>query len=112
MKQFEDIKKQMPYSESREYLDRLIELSTDNAILQTSRPSVIKTMWRPLVSAAAVVLLLLAVGLTQFRTSEEPVAVVQQEQQDKGPIDDFLNNLSDDEAQLLAYYDIVEVPEY
>jgi hypothetical protein len=31
---------------------------------------------------------------------------------DNGPIDDFLNTLSDDEAQLLAYYDIDEIPEY
>lgn len=108
---FDDIQKRMPYAESEDYLEQLIEKSTEQAILQAKKPKATVRMLRPLMSAAAVVVLLLAIGLTQFRSYEEPVAEVQVEQ-DLGPIDEFLNHLTDDEAQLLAYYEIEDFPEY
>lgn len=124
MKQVDDIQKRMPYAESEEYLDQLISKATEKAIEQARQP---KTKVRSLhtsIAAAAAALLLVAIGVTQFRSNEEQLATVEQEsimlladnevatEQDLGPIDEFLNGLSDEEAQLLAYYDIEEIPEY
>ncbi len=117
MKQFEDIKKRMPYAESEDYLKQLIEQSTETAIRKAARPKAQVRTLRAVIAAAAVAVLLLAIGLTQFKNDDQQMAMVQQNEQelvaaDNGPIDDFLDTLSDDEAQLLAYYELDEVPEY
>ena len=126
MKQFDEIKKQMPYIERKEYLDQLIQRATDNAIRQhqttgrSGQRTATISILRPLMAVAAVALVLIAIGITTFRSPSVNVAQSQQEQaelmavndQENGPIDDFLNTLTDDEAQLLAYYDIEEIPEY
>lgn len=126
MKQFDDMQKRMPYAESKDYLDRLIEQSTEKAIRQATQPKAEVRQLRPLLAVAAAVALLLAIGITQFRSHDEQMLAMQQEQetlglladnsqeegQERGPIDDFLSNLTDDEAQLLAYYEWEDVPEY
>ncbi len=123
MKEFENIQKRMPYSESEEYLDKLVEKATEKAIRQgkTTKPQIRRIY---IVMAAAAVLLLLTIGVTQFHTQEEQLAMVQQEStslmadnstttaEDPGPIDDFLNGLSDEEVQMLAYYEMDVIPEY
>lgn len=127
MKQFDDIQKRMPYSESEDYLNRLIEQSTEQAIQQSAQPKARVRYLRPLiVSAAAAVALLLVVAITQWRPASDPLAEAELPQDtialaadntlmanaSDGPIDEFLNALSDDEAQLLSYYNIDEMPEY
>ena len=127
MKQFEDIKKQMPYSESQNYLDRLIEQSTEKAISQGRKPKAKVFSLRPVVTAAAAaIVLLLVVGITQFRNQSDSLADAQSAEDTlalaadshlladatTGPIDDFLNSLTDDEAQLLTSFEIEEIPEY
>ncbi len=117
MKQFEDIQKRMPYAESEDYLKQLIDRTTETAIKKADRPKAQVRSLRTVIAAAAVALLLLAIGLTQFKSDDQQLALVQQQEQelvgtDNGPIDEFLNDLSDDEAQLLAYYDLEEIPEY
>ncbi len=124
MKEFEEIQKRMPYAESEDYLDNLVTSATEKAIRQgqTSKAKV-----RPLYSAlaaAAAALLLVTIGVTQFRSSDEQIAIAEQESltllaenttesaEDRGPIDDFLYSLSDEEVQMLAYYEMVDIPEY
>ena len=111
MKQFDETQKRMPYAESKDYLDSLIERATEQAIRQPAKPKTVVHHLRPLLAAASVVLLLVALGVTMFDFSgwgrdDQYVA------QDLGPIDEFLNSLTDDEVQLLAYYDMDEFPEY
>ena len=109
MKEFEHIGKKMPYQESPEYLNQLIERTTETAIRQSQRP---KAVVRPLlrsVAAAAVAVLLVFVGVSVWSPTAEQ-QVVQSEM--ASPVDDFLNSISDEEVQLLAYYDIDDVPEY
>lgn len=103
---FNDIKKRMPYCESGEYLDNLIEASTQKAISQqvmTKR----NRRWR-LSAAAAVALLIVGIGITLFngRISQQVLM------SDQGPLDEFLSSLSDEEAAQLTFYDIEEIPEY
>jgi len=126
MKQFEDFKKQIPYSESQDYLKHLIEQSTEKAISQGRKPKAKVLSLRPVVTAAAALALLLVVGITQFRDQSDSLADVQYVEDtlalaadshlladaSNGPIDDFLNSLTDDEAQLLTSFEIEEIPEY
>jgi hypothetical protein len=126
MKQFEDFKKQIPYSESQDYLKHLIEQSTEKAISQGRKPKAKVLSLRLVVTAAAALALLLVVGITQFRDQSDSLADVQYVEDtlalaadshlladaSNGPIDDFLNSLTDDEAQLLTSFEIEEIPEY
>lgn len=104
---FNDIGKKMPYKEREEYLDVLIDKATENAInhqVQTNRRSQLGVM---LVSAAAVALLVIGIGLTLFKGDVKPATIG-----DQGPLDEFLNTLSDEEAAQLTFYEIEEIPEY
>ncbi len=130
MKEFEDIQKRMPYNESEDYLDQLVERATDKAIREGRKSYFQKILTpnvRPLyagVAAAATVLLLVTIGITQVRTQDEQLAITEQESvslmadnkttsaEDAGPIDEFLNGLSDEEVQMLAYYELEDIPEY
>ena len=108
MKQFEEIGKSLPYTESEQYLDQLISRSAERAIKQA--PSHTIVLRRLLYSVAAAAIILLAiVGVTQFSTKDTP-QVAQTEQE--SPIDQFLDGITDEEAQMLAYYDIEDIPEY
>ncbi len=124
MKQFEDIQKKMPYAESEDYLDRLVQKATEEAIRKGKQPATKMRSIYTVVATAAAVLLLFTVGITQFRSHDDQIATIQQETstliadnssvstEEPGPIDEFLNNLSDEEAQLLAYYEMEDIPEY
>ena len=103
---FNNIGKKMPYRESEEYLDNLIDVTIEKAIHQAStrrrqRVGII------IASAAAVALLVVGIGLTLFNGQSDPVAI-----SDQGPLDEFLSTLSDEEAAQLSFYEIEEIPEY
>jgi len=108
MKEFQDISKAMPYAESKDYINKLISDSTETAINKAKSPRKSSThMW---IAAAIATLLLAGVGITYFH---QPSASDQFTAEDtNGPIDNFLNNLTDEEAQMIAYYEIEEIPEY
>lgn len=111
MKDFENIGKRMPYAESDDYVSQLVERTTEKALRQQGRAKTISLRVRLL--AAAVVLLLAGIGIAYYNkvtTPLPPKTLVAENT--TGPIDDFLNSLSDEDAQLLAYYDIEEIPEY
>ena len=102
-----DIGKRMPYRESGEYLDNLIDATTEKAIAQHATA---KKHWRAIrqAAAAAVVLLVVGLGIALFNVkSSQQVTMSNQ-----GPLDEFLSTLSDEEAAQLTYYEIEEIPEY
>lgn len=120
MKELQNIGKKMPYRESQEYLDELIARTTEQAIRKDPRNATV----RPLVkyaAAAAIVALLVFAGITLWSPSQQPVvaelltdtiATTTTEIEGEGPIDEFLDGISDDDAQLLAYYEIEDEVEY
>lgn len=127
MKQFEDIQKRMPYAESEAYLNRLIEHSAEQAIRQAGKPKPRMLPLRPIItSAAAAIVLLLVVAITQLRPAGQQLTKITSQQDtigwatdntlladaSDGPIDDFLDELTDDEAQLLVYYEFADMSDY
>ncbi len=64
-------------------------------------------MW--IVSAVASVAILAGIGIISFHdtTSVFPTA-----ENETSPIDQFLNDLTDEEVQMIAYYEIEDIPEY
>ena len=107
--QLNDIGKRLPYQESEEYLNELIDAKTENAIRLQGRANTRKR-WRIMAaSAAAVVLLLIGFGVSLMHDPAwQPIVA----QSSDGPLDDFLNSLSNEEAAQLPYYEIEEIPEY
>jgi len=109
MKDFENIGKRMPYNENDDYVSQLVSRATEHALGQPRQVS-LRHQWTLWAAAAAVVVLIAGAGLTYYNK----VLVTQEltAQQETGPIDQFLNGLTDDEAQQLAYYEIEDIPEY
>lgn len=104
-----DIGKKMPYTESQEYLDGLIDRTTEQAVKQhvVTRS---RRRWGVMVaSAAAVALLLVSIGLTVMNNESQRPDVTLQTQ---SPIDEFLSSLTDEEVAQLPYIEIEEIPEY
>lgn len=93
----------MPYHESEQYLDELIERST-KAAMQKRMP-----ILRYATIAAAVILLWNIIPAPDSGiTCQNSIA-----QADKtGPIDKFISSLTDEEAEQIICYDIEEIPEY
>jgi len=116
MKEVQNIGKRMPYAESEDYLNGLISQATEQAILQGARgkeqgasgKTRVIRMW--MAAAAAALVLIGGVAITYFHQNDTEELVA--EQTTTGPIDHFLDNLTDDEAQQLAYYEIEDIPEY
>lgn len=106
---FNDIGKRLPYEENEDYLNKLIEEMTERAIQQQSRSKRFTRLAIMITSAAAVVLLIVGIGISVFNTSNKADYTVLSSE---GPIDEFLNSLSDEEVAQLPYYEIEEIPEY
>ncbi|MBQ9556749.1 MAG: hypothetical protein IJV05_11055 [Muribaculaceae bacterium] len=104
---FQDIGKRLPYSESDEYLDGLIERTTEGALRQRSA-SPVKRHW-VLIASAAAALLVIGIGVKLLNHGSQSPTVTMQS---SGPIDEFLNTLTDEEVAMLPYYEIEEIPEY
>ena len=104
-----DIGKKMPYHESEAYLGHLIEQATEQAIIHEHKRKSSGRLAVMLTSAAAVVLLVVGIGLTVINHGSNKALASQQVE---SPIDQFLNTLSDEEVAQLPYYEIEEIPEY
>lgn len=109
MNRIEDIGKQMPYRESKDYVDTLVSSATEQAIRKGHRRQHSHRRTTIVAIAAAIAALLVFVGISQLQPTNDAVMAQTTEQ---SPVDDFLNTLSDDEVQLLAYYEVEEVAEY
>ena len=104
----DDIGKKMPYQESREYLDNLIDASTEKAIMRHVTSSRNRHQRWKIASAAAVAALVIGFGIAfSNRESSQQVMMANQ-----GPLDEFLSTLSDEEAAQLPFYEMEEIPEY
>lgn len=106
MKDFEHIGKQMPYRETEDYLQTLINHSTETALNQSHhrRP----TLGRPvrLAAAAAIAALLVVTAIAIYPSSgTQQTAQVET----ASPLDQFLGSITDEEAQLLAYYEVEDM---
>lgn len=110
MKEFSDeIGKKMPYNESEEYLDSLIDRATEQAIKQHAGDRGSHRWMVMAASAAAVALLLISIGVTVMNYESRQSAVTLQAE---GPIDEFLSSLTDEEVAQLPFIEIEEIPEY
>ena len=109
MKEFQNIGKRMPYQESGEYVSQLISRSTEQAISE-SRKAQHRPIRQWMAAAAVSVVLLAGAGITLFHTADDET--IASAETAISPIDQFLDGLTDDEAQMLAYYEIEEIPEY
>ncbi len=110
MKDFENIGKRMPYTEDKDYVSNLISQATETALQKQPKAKTVslKTKW--MAAAAAVMVLLTGAGVTYHLQTAETVQPVVAEST-ASPVDDFLDSLSDEDVQLLAYYEIEEIPE-
>ncbi len=106
---FDDIGKKLPYHESEEYLDSLMDKAADIALQQHGNTRGKKHWGLMWASAAAVALLLIGIGFHELNdVNRQSAATVQA----SGPFDEFLNSLTDEEVAQLPYYEIEEIPEY
>jgi len=109
MKEFQDIGKKMPFAESRDYINNLIDKSTEMAINHQREKSQKSSIGKWIASAAASVVILAGIGIAYFHST---TSVITTAENVPGPIDQFLNNLTDEEVQMIAYYEIEDIPEY
>ncbi len=110
MKDFENIGKRMPYTEDRNYVSNLISQAAEAALQQQSKAKTVSLKYKWMATAAAVLVLLAGAGVTYHLQTSEAVQPVVAESM-PSPVDDFLDSLSDEDVQLLAYYEIEEIPE-
>ncbi len=109
MKEFENIGKKMPFAESKDYINDLISKSTEMAISHHGEKNKKTSVRMWIASAAACAVLLAGIGITYFHNTTSAVTVAENM---AGPVDQFLNNLTDEEVQMIAYYEIEDIPEY
>ena len=105
----DDMTKQLPYQESEEYLEALLDRVTREAVRQQQVAPVSKRWSLARWSAVAAVVLALGIGLTVLNHEPKRVVVATTP---ASPIDEFLNTLTDEEVARLPYYEIEEIPEY
>lgn len=98
----------MPYRESEGYVNNLVHRATEQAIRhqRTNKHSLSR-----IIAVAAIAFVLLAgAGTTYYNYVSAPTQLVAENQ--KSPIDDFFNSLTDEEVQMLDDYEVEEIPEY
>ena len=108
MNEFDEIGKQMPYSESEDYLKQVINKSAETAVQRHKPTSRMRRLqW---IAAAASIVIAASLGLAYLSKTNHThnSGTVQVE----SPLDEYLNSISDDDAQLIEYYEIEEIPEY
>ena len=95
MEKMENITRQMPYSESEEYLDNLVSRVTEKAVEAGKKKSFRGPLWiAASLAAAAAILLFVFIGRGGEKT--------------EGPLDKYLANLTDDELMQLSSYEMEE----
>ena len=110
-----DMNKRMPFNEPEGYVEALLDKATEKAVhcaLAKSARTVQMRVYSA-IAAAAVVLVLLGTGLNYFspqtESQEKHLAVANTA---ADPLDEFLNEISDEEASMIDCYDIEDIPEY
>ena len=106
---FETIGKKLPYHETEEYLNGLIDKATEQAISRQSSTKSRRHTGLMMVATAAAVALIIGVGVTLHHHGSWHTTALHPSD---SPLDEFLSTLSDEEAAQLTYYEIEEIPEY
>lgn len=99
MKTLEDINKRMPFGESNEYVASLVSQATENAIAgKRSRNRF------PFMKMAASIAIIFTLGGAGWMFLHNDSAT-----QSQSPLDSFLCQITDEEAEQIMYYDIEEL---
>lgn len=110
-----DNKKKMHFPETEQYVSDLIAEKTEMAIMESKHESkreyYAKMSVKTLVGIAASVLFVLTICWNDLMPETETMSQ-QTESVSKSPLDKFLANISDHEAQNIECYDIDDIPEY
>ena len=96
----------MPYSETDEYVSRLVANVTEHAIAH--RRSHRHTIRRSVAAAASVLLVLTGAGIAyHYHRASYSSHIIAQKQ--VSPVDEFLSSITDEEAMMLTSYEIEEI---
>ncbi len=95
----------MPYRESNEYVSRLVSDATERAISNSRATEFIPA--RRLAAVAAAVLVMAVGGITCYKLMADTKQLIAQTE--TSPVDEFLNGLTDEEVQMLSYYEVEEI---
>ena len=97
----------MPYHETDDYIGQLVSKATEQAIRHKNPAR--RFANNRMAVAAAIVLLLTVSGITYYRYvyDENPLTA----QSQSSPVDEFLNNLTEEEVMMLSYYEVEEITE-
>lgn len=101
-----------PFSEPDGYVDGLISRATEHALQQggsDAKPVRGRSLRLAIASVAAMLVMIASFTYVARHPQAAPEAPTSPSQH---PLDDFLNSLSDREAQQLPYYYIEEIPAY
>lgn len=98
---------EMPYHEAKGYVNRLVTSATEEAIHHQNQNRGVHSL-RMIAAAAAVALLLVGGAVTYYynNTPASPTLVAQSQ---PSPVDEFLSSLSDEDVQMLTYYELEEI---
>lgn len=110
MKDFNEIGKRMPYSESSEYINNLIEVNVDK-VLGNPKPNMHSRFIRKVVmSTAAAAAVIVGVFFTIPHGTQQD-RIMKQISQSKS-LDEVLNSLNSEQIQELTDYTTDDIPEY
>lgn len=104
MKPFDDINTSLPYTESEEYVERLVEKCSREA-LRKPKGKTDRHYMRPWVYGAvsiAAAAIVMAVFIWKPDNSNPA----------SSPIDSFLSGLTQEEIQMISFWNVDEIPEY
>lgn len=94
MKEFENIVTELPYKESQEYVENLVQRCAAKA---AATPKVVKPWFYGVAAVTAAAAVAVGVFLATPKTS---------------PMDSFLASLSDEEAAMIVDWPVTDIPEY
>lgn len=110
MKDFKEIGKRMPYTESEDYISSLIEKGIDKAIAEKGSNTNLLFFRRTAIAASAAAAIFVGIFFT-FDFSKDSKNVATQIAKSQ-PIDEVLNSLSDEQVLALTTYSLDDIPEY
>lgn len=123
---FKKIGTRLPYNESDEYISSLVNRCADKALQsrpQKIRHTAIRRIWLSAASVAAVVAIALTATIYiigtpahvshNTDTSAQQLSACNIESIEKSaPLNEVINEMSDDQLAIVAYYDTDDIPEY
>lgn len=110
----EDVNKKMPFHEPNEYVNQLVDAATERAIRHSKQKAhnASSQVFMRIAAVGLVVLSLAGLGWFYQPTTLEETELANVSATQNGPLQAFLNNISDEDAQMISYYEIETIPEY